>query len=266
MFIALLTITARRQLNTWRNDKTLLLNCVAKDPGDFDCHQYLGDYYGFHEKDDALGSKHKAIAAELVPMSNPKALLFKAKIYVFMNKQTEACDVVEYSYRQYLTKLSSISDDTVAADDTEGEIRISGNNKGRRRDFSKLSKFEARLYPATVNNWILCQVLRKGAKGITGIFLRDSLELLSDALKMVNNNYQCISRSDSGSRSGSGSGNGSGSGSGSDDCDGSCQSADSAKGATNDLSSTVDNINGHIATLQKWQNGTAQVYEGSFIW
>lgn len=52
---------------------------MVADPTDYDCHQYLGDYYGYHEHDHEAARRHIDSAINLVPTSNSKALMFKVR-------------------------------------------------------------------------------------------------------------------------------------------------------------------------------------------
>lgn len=54
------------QLPTWINDKALLVRCVTVDPTDYDCHQYLGDLYGYHDNDHIQARIHTDAAIQHV--------------------------------------------------------------------------------------------------------------------------------------------------------------------------------------------------------
>ena len=56
IYFGSLCVVSRTQLLSWQNDKTLLNHCVSTDPYDYDCHQYLGDWYGHHEGNNVVGT------------------------------------------------------------------------------------------------------------------------------------------------------------------------------------------------------------------
>jgi hypothetical protein len=236
---------------------------VAQDPLDYDCHQFLGDVYGFHEDNDAMGSQHKDIAARLVPSTNPKALMFKAKILVFMNKREDACQVMDYAYSKFYkdkierrrvspsndvpvgkARTSSIPSSSSggrgspnsgsAADATSNGVytllstcakehssqmgarscifskyadviksttstsssydsvvsgttvkKEKGQNRDQRVSFDKLTPFERAQYPAVLNNWVLCEAIRRGIVGISADFVANATVLMEEAVELM---------------------------------------------------------------------------------
>jgi len=53
---------SQTMLITWQNDDTLLSHCMQSDQYDWECAQFLGDYYGAHQQDWSQAAHYSAIA------------------------------------------------------------------------------------------------------------------------------------------------------------------------------------------------------------
>ena len=151
-------------------------------------------------------------AISLVPISNPKALLFKAQMLLFLNKNKEACEVVNIAAQQLgIVGVGSGSVSGVSGSGSEG-VGISGgsdniniiNKSNKEGDHSKdiirkyknFTAFERNMYPYVVNNWVLCYVIEKDGN-IDNLFAQNAVDLLLTALDLNNKNNLLISTSHS---------------------------------------------------------------------
>ena len=175
-------------------------------------------------------------AISLVPISNPKALLFKAQMLLFLNRNKEACEVVNIAAQQLGIGIgvgsgswSGVSG-SASVSGMSGGGRVSGESgsegaSGRESEsgkesgsggegesksgsgsgsgsidiikkYQKFTEFERNMYPYVVNNWVLCYVIEKDGN-IDNLFAQNAVDLLLTALDLNNKNNLLISTSHS---------------------------------------------------------------------
>ena len=165
-------------------------------------------------------------AISLVPISNPKALLFKAQMLLFLNRNKEACEVVNIAAQQLgivgvgsgsvsgVSGSASVSGVSGSGSESEnGSESESGKESGSGgegesksgsgsgsgsidiiKKYQKFTEFERNMYPYVVNNWVLCYVIEKDGN-IDNIFAQNAVDLLLTALDLNNKNNLSISSS-----------------------------------------------------------------------
>jgi hypothetical protein len=93
------TYSGNHYLHLWRNDQFLLENCVHVDNDSQECHYWLAEHYGFHEKNFELSTIHREEALKIA-RRNPSQneLLFSAHILFQMKNSNAACKLVNEAY------------------------------------------------------------------------------------------------------------------------------------------------------------------------
>jgi len=150
VFVSAMSSVSRNYLETWRNDKSLLQNCLAIDPSDHECHTYMSEYYGFFEHNDDLGIHHKKQVLLTMPATKSvKNLLFKARIILMMGgPREEVCALVD-------------------------EAHALGP-----------SKTKSHVFPMVLSNQLLCRLLLQG--GMSDDFASSAVRILTPALATPN--------------------------------------------------------------------------------
>ena len=126
--------------------------------------------------------------------------MFKAQMYLFTNRQNDACDVVEYAFNMARQRLEQQQQQQLAASTLQrkdpppimwwqwniGWLGLpDGTTLGSKRTMKgilpdKLTMFERRMYPSVLNNWLICRAIRDG-ENMTYTYIQQALNLIQQA-------------------------------------------------------------------------------------
>ena len=160
-----LTLETRRHVQTWENDLTILNACIVADPTDYECHEYLGQYYGHHLQMEDQAKNHLETALLYFPRSPTdfKSTLIRAHLMLILKKEKEACDIIENSYLYILSLYSDFDSDSDS-------------------DFDRNFRGSKSPIPLIMNNYVFCQLVNN----LNLKQMKLMIPILQTAYKIVN--------------------------------------------------------------------------------
>ena len=162
LYAVVFTLETRRHVNSWQNDYTILNACIDADPTDYECHEYLGQFYGHHLQLMDKSKFHLEKALFYFPRSPQdfKSALVRAHILLVLERKEEACKTITNSffYAQSLYENSTLDGSWI------------GSFRGSKSPI-----------PLIMNNYVLCQV----AYNLTSSHVDLMTPLLQKAYKIM---------------------------------------------------------------------------------